>query len=41
MSLELIRLVGVWSGSWVVRDRTCNNTILMNHFNVILMNYNH
>jgi hypothetical protein len=57
MSRELFRLVGVWSGCWVVRDAprsnhcthqpaeltqvTCNNTILMNHFNVILMNCNH
>jgi hypothetical protein len=57
MSRELFRLVGVWSGCWVVRDAppsnhfthqpaeithvTWKNTILMNHFNVILMNYNH
>jgi hypothetical protein len=57
MSLELFRLVGVWSGYWVVRHAppsnhstqqpaeithvTSNNTILMNHFNVILMKCNH
>jgi hypothetical protein len=46
MSLELFRGVGVWSGCWVVRHVkitgvTCNNTILINHFNVILMNCNY